>query len=148
MFTDEKGIAPIKVPGALKRLKLLPYQAIEDWSTWVRDQAHGFKTWHTREDPENFVKDEDTPAFVGVVYSAGQGLAELEYNPGTLLGNLLADIPDNRKTKIALIVLVWNILKEEAETLALPLANKQAKSLTGVAIPKKGGKQGNKGSRS
>jgi len=41
---------------------------------------------------------------VGVVYSTGQGPAELEYDPRTLLGNLLADIPDNRKTKIALIV--------------------------------------------
>jgi hypothetical protein len=41
---------------------------------------------------------------VGVVYSTGQGSAKLEYDPGTLLGNLFADIPDNRKTKIALIV--------------------------------------------
>jgi hypothetical protein len=75
---------------------------------------------------------------VGVVYSLGQGPAELEYNPRTPLGNLLADIPDDGKTKIALIVPVWNISKEEAETLALPLANKQAKSPTGVAVPKRG----------
>jgi hypothetical protein len=145
LFTVEKGIAPIKVPGALKRLKLLPYQTIEDWSIWVRDQAHGFKTWHTREDPENFVEDEDIPAFVGVVYSTGQGLAELEYDPGTPLGNLFADIPDDGKTKIALIVPVRNISKEEAETLALPLANKRAKSPTGVAIPKRRGKGNRKG---
>jgi hypothetical protein len=32
LFTVEKGIAPIKVPGALKQLKLLPYQTIDDWS--------------------------------------------------------------------------------------------------------------------
>jgi hypothetical protein len=145
LFTVEKGVAPIKVPGALKRLKLLPHQIIEDWSEWVRDQAHGFKSWHTREDLENFVEDEDTPAFVGIVSSASQGLAELEYNPRTLLGNLLADIPDDGKTKIALIVPVRNISKEEAETLALPLANKRAKSPTGVAIPKRGGKGNKKG---
>jgi hypothetical protein len=30
LFTVEKGIALIKVPGALKQLKLLPYQTIED----------------------------------------------------------------------------------------------------------------------
>jgi hypothetical protein len=69
----------------------------------------------------------------------------LEYNPRTLLGNLFADIPNNRKTKIALIVPVQNILKEKAETLALSLANKQAKSLTGVAIPKRKGKRDKKG---
>ena len=146
LFTVKKGIVPIKVPSALKRLKLLPYQTIKDWSTWVKDQAYRFKTWHTREDLENFVEDEDTPAFVGVVYSVGQGPAKLEYDPRTLLENLLADIPNNGKTKIALIVPVWNILKEEAETLTLPLANKRAKSPTGVAILKRGGK-GNRGGR-
>jgi hypothetical protein len=72
----------------------------------------------------------------------------LEYNPRTLLGNLFADIPNDRKTKIALIVLVQNISKEEAKTLALPLANKRAKSLTGVAIPKRGGKENKKGKAS
>jgi hypothetical protein len=69
----------------------------------------------------------------------------LEYDPGTPLGNLFADIPNNGKTKIALIVPVQNISKEEAETLALPLANKRAKSPTGVAIPKRG--RGGKASR-
>ena len=69
----------------------------------------------------------------------------MEYDPRTLLGNLLANIPNNRKTKIALIVLVWNILKEEAETLTLLLTNKQAKSLIGVAILKRG--RGGKASR-
>jgi hypothetical protein len=33
LFTVEKGMTPIKVPGALKRLKLLPHQTIGDWST-------------------------------------------------------------------------------------------------------------------
>ena len=138
-------MAPIKVPGALKRLKLLPYQTIEDQSIWVRDQAHGFKIQHTCEDLENFVKNKDIPAFVSVVYSTGQGLAKLEYDLRTLLGNLFTNIPNNRKTKIALIILVQNILKEEAKTLALLLANKQAKSLIGVAILKKGGKGNRKG---
>jgi hypothetical protein len=149
LFTVEKGMAPIKVPGALKRLKLSPYQTIEDWSAWARDQAHGFKSWHTREDPKNFVKDETTLAFVGVVYSTGQGPAELEYDPGTPLGNLFADVPNNGKTKIALIVPVQNLFKEEAKTLALPLANKRAKSPTGVAIPKRGRRanRGGKGQR-
>ena len=41
-----------------------------------------------------------------------------------------SDIPNNRETKIALIIPVQNILKEEAETLTLPLANKRAKSPT------------------
>jgi hypothetical protein len=144
VFTVEKGIAPIKVPGALKRLKLLPYQTIDDWSAWVRNQVHGFKQWDTREDPENFVEDKDVPAYVGVVYSTSQGPAELEYESGSPLGNLFADIPNDGRTKIALIVLVQNISKEEAKTLALPLANKRAKSPTGAAIPKRGGK-GNKG---
>jgi hypothetical protein len=146
VFTVEKGMAPIKVPGALKRLKLLPYQTIEDWSAWVRNQVHGFKQWDTREDPENFVEDEDVPAYVGIVSSTSQGPAELEYEPGSPLGNLLADIPDDGRTRIALIVPVRNISKEEAETLALPPANKRAKSPTGAAIPKRGGK-GNKGGK-
>jgi len=30
LFTVEKGAAPFRVPGALKRLKLLPYQLVED----------------------------------------------------------------------------------------------------------------------
>jgi hypothetical protein len=77
LFTLERGMAPIKVPGALKRLKLTPHQTIDDWSAWVREQAHGFKLWHTREDPENFVEDEYRPAFVGVVTS-GQGPVELD----------------------------------------------------------------------
>jgi hypothetical protein len=149
VFTVEKGMAPIKVPGALKRLKLLPYQIIDDWSAWVRDQVHGFKQWDTREDPENFVEDEDMLAYVGVVYSTSQGPAELEYESGSPLGNLLADIPDDGRTKIALIIPVRNISKEEAETLALPPANKRAKSPTGAAIPKRGGKgtKGGKGGR-
>jgi hypothetical protein len=62
--------------------------------------------WHSYEDLDNFVKDEDTLAWVGVVYSLGQGPAELEYKPSTPLGNLLADIPNDGKTKIALIILV------------------------------------------
>jgi len=66
----------------------------------------------------------------------------LEYEPSTLLGNLLVDIPNDGKTKIALIIPVWNILKEEAETLTLPLANKRAKRLTGAAIPKRWGQGG------
>jgi hypothetical protein len=135
-------MAPVKVPRALKQLKLLPHQTIDNWSEWVRDQAHGFKSWHSCEDPENFVEDEDAPAFVSIVSSLGQGPAELEYNPGTLLGNLFADIPDNGKTKIALIVPVQNISKEEAETLALPPANKQAKSLSSATISKQGGQGG------
>ena len=61
-------MAPIKVPSALKRLKLLPYQTIEDWLAWVWNQVHGFKQWDTREDPENFVEDENVPAYVGIVY--------------------------------------------------------------------------------
>jgi len=76
---------------------------------------------------------------VGVVYSSGQGPAELDYELGTLLGNLLADIPDDGKTKIALIIPIRNLLKEEAETLALPLASKRAKSPTSIAVPKRGG---------
>jgi hypothetical protein len=73
----------------------------------------------------------------------------LEYDSGTLLYNLLADIPDNRKAKIVLIVPIRNISKEEAETLALLPANKQAKSPTGTAISKKGGqgKAGRKGKK-
>jgi hypothetical protein len=82
-------------------------------------------------------------AYVGVVYSTSQGPAELEYKSRSLLGNLLADIPNNKRTKIALIVLVQNISKEKAETLALPFANKQAKSPTGAVIPKRG-RKGNK----
>jgi hypothetical protein len=77
-----------------------------------------------------------------MVYSLGQGPAELDYDPGTPLGNLLADIPDDGKTKIALIVPVRNLSKEEAKTLALPLASKRAKSPSGVAIPKRGGGRG------
>jgi len=148
LFTVEKGMAPLKVPGALKRLKLLPHQTINDWSAWAREQAHGFKSWDTREDPENFVEDEDTPAFVGVVYSVGQGPAELDYDPGTPLGNLLADVPDDGKTKIALIIPVQNLSKDEAKTLALPPANKWAKSPSSVAIPKRGGRgKGSRGGR-
>jgi hypothetical protein len=141
IFTVERGMAPIKIPGALKRLKLLPHQTIDDWSEWVRNQAHGFKMWNFREDPENFVEDEDRLAYVGVVYSSDEGPIELEYDPGTLLGNLLADIPDDGTTNIPLIIPVRNISKE-AETLALPPANKRAKSPTGVAIPKRGGRGG------
>jgi hypothetical protein len=70
----------------------------------------------------------------------------LEYGSRSPLGNLLADIPNDRRTKIALIVLVRNISKEEVETLALPPANKWAKSPTGAAIPKRRGK-GNKGGK-
>jgi hypothetical protein len=66
----------------------------------------------------------------------------LEYEPSTLLGNLFADIPNNRKTKIALTIPVQNISKEEAKTLALLLANKRAKNLTNAAIPKRGGQEG------
>jgi hypothetical protein len=66
----------------------------------------------------------------------------LEYKLSTLLGNLLADIPDNGKTKIALIIPVQNISKEEAKTLALPLANKRAKSPTSAAIPKRERRRG------
>ena len=130
-------MAPIKVLGALKRLKLLPHQTIDDQLAWAREQAHGFKSWHTYEDPKNFVKDENTLAYVSVVYSLGQGPTKLEYDPRALLENLLVDIPNNRKTKITLIVPIWNLSKEEAETLALPLASKQAKSPTSIAIPKK-----------
>jgi hypothetical protein len=36
--------------------------------------------------PKNFVKDEDTLAFVGVVDFLGQGPAELEYDARILLG--------------------------------------------------------------
>jgi hypothetical protein len=141
IFTIQRGMSPIRVPGALKRLKLSPHQTIDDWSEWVRNQAHGFKMWDSREDPENFVEDEDTLPYVGVVYSPDECPLELEYGPGTLLGNLLADIPDDGKTNIALIVPVRNISKE-AETLALPPAKKRAKSPTGVAIPKRGGRGG------
>ena len=52
---------------------------------------------------------------------------------------LLIDIPKDGKTKIALIIPIWNISKEEVETLTLPLANKQVKSPTSIAIPKRGG---------
>ena len=145
LFTVEKGLAPIKVPGALKRLKLLPHQTIDNWSEWVRDQAHGFKPWTSHENPENFVEDEDRLAYVGIVYSSGGGPAELEYDPGTPLGNLLADIPDDGRTKLALIVPIRNISKEEAETLALPPANKRAKSPSGAVIPKRGGGGGGGG---
>jgi hypothetical protein len=48
----------------------------------------------------------NTLALVGVVYSLCQGPIELKCNLRTLLGNLLADIPNNGKTKIALIVLI------------------------------------------
>jgi hypothetical protein len=82
---------------------------------------------------------------VGVVLSGNQGPKEMEYDLGTPLGNLLMDIPNNGKTRIALIVPVWNLLKEEAETLSLPPANKQAKSPTSVAIPKRGGGRGKGG---
>jgi hypothetical protein len=101
---------------------------------------------NTCEDLKNFVKNEDMLAYVSVVYSTSQGLAKLEYKSRSLLRNLLADIPNNRRTKIALIVLVQNISKEEAETLAFPLANKQAKSLTSAVIPKRR-RKGNKGGR-
>ena len=77
VFTVERGMAPIKVPGALKRLKVLLNQVIEDWSAWVRNQVHRFKQWDTREDPENFVEDEEVPAYVGIV-STSQDPAELE----------------------------------------------------------------------
>jgi hypothetical protein len=32
LFTVEKGIVLIKVPGALKQFKLLLYQTVDDWS--------------------------------------------------------------------------------------------------------------------
>jgi hypothetical protein len=67
-------------------------------------------------------------------------------NLGTLLGNFLADIPNDGKLRIAFVVPIWNLLKEEVETLSLPPANKRAKSPTNVAIPRRGGGQG-KGSR-
>ena len=147
LFTVERGMAPVRVPGALKRMKLLPSYVVEDWSTWVREQAHGFKSQDTREDPDNFVEDEGIPAFVGVVYSAGQGPAELEYSSSTPLASLLADVPEDGKTKIALIIPVRNISKEEAENLVLPRPNKRAKSPTGAVIPKRTLKQEKKKGR-
>jgi hypothetical protein len=60
---------------------------------------------------------------------------------------LLTDIPDNRKAKIALIVLIRNISKEEAKTLALLLANKQAKSSTSAAVLKRRGQGGQGGKK-
>jgi hypothetical protein len=45
-----------------------------------------------------------------------------------------------------LIIPIWNILKEEVETLALPLANKRAKSPAGITILRRG-EQGGKASR-
>jgi hypothetical protein len=85
---------------------------------------------------------------VGVVLSGNQSPKEMEYDLGTPLGNLLADIPNNGKTRIALIVPVRNLLKEEAETLSLPPANKRAKSPTSVAIPRRGGRgKGGRGGR-
>ena len=142
-------MAPVRLPGALKQLKLLPHQTIDDWSAWVREQAHGFRPWHNWEDSENFIEDEHILAWLGIVSSSGQSPSELEYEPGALLGNLLADVVDNGKTRIALIIPVRNLSKEEAETLSLPLANKRAKSLSGIAIPKRGGGRGKggKGSR-
>ena len=82
---------------------------------------------------------------MGVVLSRNQGPKEMEYDLSTPLGNPLTDIPNSGKTRIALIVLVWNLLKEEVETLSLPLVNKQAKSPTSVAIPRRGGGQGKGG---
>jgi hypothetical protein len=85
------------------------------------------------------------PAFVGIVSSAG--LIEIECESRSLLSSLLAEVPDDGKTKIALIILVWNLSKEEAKTFALLLANKQAKSLIGAAIPQRGEGNKNKGSK-
>jgi hypothetical protein len=42
LFTVEKGTVPLQVPGALKRLKLLLYQPVEDWSAWAREQVYSF----------------------------------------------------------------------------------------------------------
>jgi hypothetical protein len=69
----------------------------------------------------------------------------MRYSLGTPLGNFLTDIPNDGKLRIAFVVLVWNLLKEEVETLSLPLVNKWAKSPTGVAIPRRGGGQGKGG---
>jgi hypothetical protein len=61
---------------------------------------------------------------------------------------LLADIPEDLNTRVALIVPIRNISKEEAETLTLPPANKRAKSPTGDAVPKRGGRgRGSRGGR-
>jgi hypothetical protein len=147
VFTVEKGMAPTKVPGALKRLKLFPHQIVNDWSAWVRERVHGFKQWDTRIDPDNFVEDESVPAFAGIVSPTGP--IEIECESGFPLASLLAEVPEDGKTRIALIDPVRNLAKEEAETLTLPPANKRAKSPTGVAIPKRGGNKskGGKGGR-
>jgi hypothetical protein len=86
-------------------------------------------------DPENFVEEEDLPAIVAAVYTARGYPVELEYKPGAPFGRLLADI-DNAKTKIRLIIPVWNLYKEEANTLSLSLPAKRAKSPTGTVIKK------------
>jgi hypothetical protein len=138
LFTVEKGAAPVRIPGALKRLKLLPHESIYDWSTWVREQAHGFNAWHAREDPDNLVEDQDRRAFVAVIYSAGGAPAELDYDPGTALAVLLGDIPDDGKSKIGLVIPVRNLEKEEAKSLAVPPASKRQKSPSGDAIPRRG----------
>jgi hypothetical protein len=80
------------------------------------------------------------PAYIGIVSTISQGPTELEYELRSLLRNLLVDILNDGRTRIALIVLVWNISKEEAETLTLFPTNKQVKSLISVTIPKRGGK--------
>ena len=63
-----------------------------------------------------------------MVYLGGEALVELDYPLGSPLQHLLSNIPDNRKTKISLVLSVLNLEKEEARTLTLPLAPKRAKS--------------------
>ena len=124
-------------------MKLLPHQQVEDWSAWARDQAHSFSAWHTREDPDNFVEEEDLPAIVAAVYTSGGHPVELEYEPGAPLGKLLADI-DDAKTKIGLIIPIRNLQKEEANSLSLPPPAKRAKSPTGTVIKREKKQQGNR----
>jgi hypothetical protein len=62
----------------------------------------------------------------------------MEYDLGTPLRNFLTNIPNDRKLRIAFVIPVWNLLKEEVETLSLPLVNKRAKSPTSIAICNRG----------
>jgi hypothetical protein len=82
---------------------------------------------------------------VGIILFRSQSPTEMLYDLGTPLGTFLVDIPNDRKSRIAFVVPVWNLLKEEVETLSLPLVNKRAKSPTSVAIPRREGGQGKGG---
>lgn len=52
------------------------------------------------------------PAYICIVSSAAGPPVELEYLPGTALATLLADVPGDRKSNIALVIPILNLEKD------------------------------------